>query len=60
MIRNKVKPSFLVLVIRYAGFLMYQEVAISEQLFHVVALLDSFFQPLLSFYFSPLVLGQAE
>jgi len=60
MIRNTVKPPFLVLVILNAGFLMYQEVAFSVLLFEVVALLHSFFQPLLSIYFSSLVLGQAE
>jgi len=60
MIPNTVKPPFLVLVILNAGFLMYQEFAFSELLFDVVAVLHSVFQPLLSFYFSPLVLGQAE
>jgi len=49
MIRKKLKPPYLVLVIPYAGFLMYQEVAFSELLFEVVALLVSFFEPLLSF-----------
>jgi len=49
MICKKVKPSYLVLVIPYAGFLMYQEVAFSALLFEVAALLVSYFEPLLSF-----------
>jgi len=36
MICNTVKPPFLVLVIVYAGFLMYQEVAFYELLFDVL------------------------
>ena len=43
MIRKKVKPPYVALVILDAGFLMYQEVAFSELQFEVVAVLVSLF-----------------